>query len=390
MIKPVIVAVGYNRPDSMKRLLTSIVNAYYPFDGIDLIISIDESSKSDEVQKVAESFIWNQGEKIIKRYPERQGLRRHIIQCGDLSEKYGAVIILEDDLVVSRSFYLYTYEAVNYYAGNPKVAGVSLYSHAWNGYANTQFLPVKNEFDVYFGQYGISWGQCWTYNQWNNFKNWYFVHADKLPEKNYAMPSAILRWSAQSWGKYFTSFIVVNDLYYIMPYTAMSTNFSEAGQHNSITDTTHQVSLQQGKKVNYKFPEWENGIKYDIFFERIFERDIAGIPANDICVNLNGMKLDTLGRKYILTTGKQNHTENIASFGIVMRPIDANIDYNISGNDIFLYNVDGNDEFSEYDLSKTRALYETYHFSWKFLLKVGYLKLRSAVKTKLKRMLKNR
>ena len=105
MIKPVIVAVGYNRPHCMKRLLESIGNAEYEIDDVTLIISIDESNKSDLVQKVAEDFDWKHGEKIIRRFPERQGLKKHIIQCGDLSEKYGAVIILEDDLYVSPGFY---------------------------------------------------------------------------------------------------------------------------------------------------------------------------------------------------------------------------------------------------------------------------------------------
>ena len=199
MIKPAIVAVGYNRPDSMERLLKTVVQAYYPIEEIDLIISIDESNKSDEVEKVARDVEWKHGKKIIKRYPERQGLRKHILQCGDLSQEYGAVIILEDDLVVSPSFYTYTFEAVNKYSENSKIAGVSLYSHAWNGYANTEFMPVKNEFDVYFGQYSITWGQCWTEKQWNKFKEWYLKHENKLPNTNYAMPSAILRWKERHW-----------------------------------------------------------------------------------------------------------------------------------------------------------------------------------------------
>ena len=39
MIKPAIVVVGYNRPQSIKRLLESICEANYPFDDITLIVS---------------------------------------------------------------------------------------------------------------------------------------------------------------------------------------------------------------------------------------------------------------------------------------------------------------------------------------------------------------
>lgn len=386
MIKPVIVTVGYNRPDSMERLLKSVTVAYYPFEGIDLVISIDESSKSDDVQKVAESFEWKYGKKIIKRYPERQGLRRHVIQCGDLSEKYGAVIILEDDLVVSPSFYLYAYEAINRYDDDKKVAGVALYSHMWNGYANMEFKPVKNEFDVYFGQFGISWGQCWSCKQWSRFKEWYYIHEDKLPQVNYEMPSAISRWSAQSWGKYFVSFMVENDLYYVMPYTAMTTNFSEIGQHNIMIDTSHQVSLQQGKKEKYLLPSFEQGIKYDIFFERIFEKDIAGISPKDVCVNLNGMRLDMLGKRYLLTTKRDKKLNLIASFGLRMRPVDANVEYEVKGEDIFLYDVENtNVILKEHSVSKKRKYYETYGLTWRVLLLIGVQKFIDALKLKFRK-----
>ena len=80
---PAIVAVGYNRPDGMKRLLESIGRAKYNVSNVPLIISIDESNRSDEVEQVAKNFQWNYGPKEIRRFPERQGLRKHIVQCGD-------------------------------------------------------------------------------------------------------------------------------------------------------------------------------------------------------------------------------------------------------------------------------------------------------------------
>ena len=94
MIKPAIVAVGYNRADGMKRLLDSIGRAKFDVSDVPLIVSIDESNRSDEVEQVAREFKWEHGSLEIRRFPERQGLRKHIVQCGDYSEKYGGVIIL--------------------------------------------------------------------------------------------------------------------------------------------------------------------------------------------------------------------------------------------------------------------------------------------------------
>ncbi|MBR2555555.1 MAG: hypothetical protein IKE94_11900 [Aeriscardovia sp.] len=385
-IKPAIVAVGYNRPEAMKRLLNSVAHAFYPFDDIDLIVSIDESSRSNDVQQVAEQIPWNHGKKIIKRFDERQGLRKHIIQCGDLSEKYGAVIILEDDLVVAPSFYFYTYLAVNHYATEDRLSGIALYSHSWNGYANLEFRPVHNEFDAYFGQFSITWGQCWTAKQWNGFKTWYLAHENSLPEQNTAMPAAILHWSKQSWGKYFISYMVENDLYYLIPYCALTTNFTEIGQHNTHRDTAHQVCLLQGFKNKYDFPDFEDGIKYDSFFERVFDNEIAGVSASDICVNLNGTKIDLRGKQYLLTTVIKRNCIRVASFGIDMHPIDANVSSNIQGSGIFLYSVGGDGcNLIPGDISLERLLYETYDLTWKQLFRTGIAKFKHALSMKMKK-----
>lgn len=339
--KPAIAAVGYNRPQCMKRLLDSIGRAEYGENDITLIISIDESPKSDQVQKVAEDFEWKYGPKLIRRYPERQGLKKHIIQCGDLSEKYGAVIILEDDLVVSPGFYSYVCQAHDKYDSDDRIAGISLYSNSENVFSRFRFIPEKNAFDTYFGQYIITWGESWSFEQWKKYKSWFFEHEDKLPSVNDKMPREILSWT-RSWGKYFISYMVENDLYYIMPYTALSTNFSERGEHRSSSfyETAYQVRLMSGSMI-YRFPEFEQGIKYDCFFERIPEYDnfIDGIDNNELCIDLYGTRTSTLGKKYLLTYKKYD-LPLIKTYGLRMKPIEDNVTYNVEGKGINLYKID--------------------------------------------------
>ena len=115
-----IVAVGYNRPDSMEQLLNTVVKADYANDKVDLIVSIDKGEKQNEIVKVAEKVEWLFGNKIIRAFPERQGLRKHIIQCGDLTEKYDAVVVLEDDLNVSEYFYTYVKQTLSFYEEDSK------------------------------------------------------------------------------------------------------------------------------------------------------------------------------------------------------------------------------------------------------------------------------
>ena len=93
--KIAIVAVGYNRIDSMQRLFMSLSIAQYPNNDIPLYISIDASGDT-ELYDYVRNFEWKHGDKYVNIQEERLGLRKHIIQCGDLTKCFKAVIILED------------------------------------------------------------------------------------------------------------------------------------------------------------------------------------------------------------------------------------------------------------------------------------------------------
>ena len=265
-VKPAIVVVTYNRIKSLKRLLKSIENAYYTDKDVPLIISIDRSDINKDIVKVAEDFEWIHGEKTIVQHEVNIGLRKHIIECGDYSRKYGAVIILEDDLVVAPNFYNYACEAQQYYKDDDRIAGVALYSHEWNGYIRKGFLPVVKNGDVYFGQFSVTWGQCWSEKQWDEFKIWYDKHPNLELQDN--MPKNIYNWSEKSWGKYFVYYIIEKNKYYVLPYVALSTCFSEAGVHANNISLDNQVRLNYGIQ-EYRFLPFEEGMHYDIFFENI-------------------------------------------------------------------------------------------------------------------------
>lgn len=100
---PAIVAVGYNRKDSLERLLNSILAADYPDGEIPLIISIDHHPDNQPVIDLANSILWEHGPKIVKIHDQRMGLRPHVLECGGYSQTYGCAILLEDDLFVSKS-----------------------------------------------------------------------------------------------------------------------------------------------------------------------------------------------------------------------------------------------------------------------------------------------
>ncbi len=381
-IYPAIVVVGYNRPKSLQRLLDSIGNANYNYSNVSLVISLDKSDICDKVLAVAEAFKWNYGTKEIRTFNERQGLRKHILQCGDLSEQYGAVIILEDDVVVSPEFYNYTVEALEFYKKEDKVAGIALYSHKYNGYAQKIFEPMHNGYDTYMGQFSVTWGQCWSTAQWRAFKEWYYANSQAQLEPQDNIPLAVTQWPETSWGKYFVYYIVNLDKYYVMPYEALATCFSDVGEHVQVSDTLHQVPLLQAKRV-YRFSGFNEAEKYDIFFEsitikRYFERNIS----ENLSVDLFGLKNRTCDSRYLLSVGKKPFFR-IKTYGMIMRPKELNIIYDVEGTDIYLYDTTQPMKQSKKESIKNQVYYDIWGVDWKTAFQFGIYEFLKKVKRKL-------
>ena len=78
--KLAIVVVGYNRIDSIKRILRSLETAHYPSNDIPLVLSIDCSGDEGLYQYVRD-YEWPCGEKYVIIQKERLGLKKHIFKC---------------------------------------------------------------------------------------------------------------------------------------------------------------------------------------------------------------------------------------------------------------------------------------------------------------------
>ena len=389
-MKPAIVAVGYNRPEGIRRLLESIGNAKYQSNDIPLIVSIDESNRSDEVEKVAREFDWKYGTMEIRRFPERQGLRKHIVQCGDYSEKYGAVIILEDDLTVAEDFYTYVCSAHEKYSNDERICGVALYSYDVNVFSGNIFKPALSTEDVFLGDMVVTWGQSWTDRQWRKFRNWYFAHEDKLPALNPKIPRNISGWT-RSWGRYFASYIADQGVSYIYPYQSRTTCFSDYGEHTkSATPLTFiQVPLMQGVPNEYRFGNYEDLVHYDSFFERVLDcrHQIFGISGDQICMDTGNMKTSAGGKKYVISNEELPHRK-IASFALLLRPICMNVLQEIKGDQLHLYQLD-TDEIRpwkgkkiDYYADRRRLRYENYDKPWRKALSYGMKEFMGRLKDK--------
>ena len=340
--KMAVVSIGYNRPQSLRRLLDSLRLADYGGDRIDLVVSLDHSDRQEEAVRVAEQCSWPHGEKIIRKFAEKQGLRRHVLACGDLTETYDAVAVFEDDIVAAPGFYSFMKQTIEYYGEDDRIAGISLYSREWNMITDRLFEPQRSDRDVFFMQLAQSWGQVWTKNQLHAFKSWYREH-ENLPFPEKKLPQYIASWPANSWLKYHIWYCVDRDKYFVYPYTSLTTNFMEAGEHSRGECWRYQVAMQSGTVSHYRLQRLEDAsaVKYDVFYENQGVAAWLGLPEEAVCVDLYGSKETAEGCRYWLTP--RNADLPVArSFGLFMRPLEQNIQYNMEGDFFKLYRLPDN------------------------------------------------
>jgi glycosyltransferase involved in cell wall biosynthesis len=387
-----IVTVGYNRPDAMMRLLNSLLEADYLGDRVDLIVSIDKGPRQTEIVDRANEYIWPFGEKRVRAFPERQGLRKHIVQCGDFALEYDAVIILEDDITVSRGFYAYTKQAVQFYEGDLRIGGISLYKHHVNVGVDHFFEPEFNGYDAFLMQFAQSWGQCWTTRMWKDFRAWYEVNADKVftsPDfQSDRIPDNILHWGSQSWMKYYMEYIVEKDLFYIYPYHALTTNHSEVGQHNNAASADWQIETTDAV-FSYRFPDFDQAVKYDIFFERIGYK-VKGFEDKKVLLDLYGNKKQFKDAD-ILISSKPRAYKQLASWKLKYRPHEKNCLHPEDGNGLYVYDLhtpQTNAQAQDNDRIRTRFDVRAVH--WDSLIKLGMNEFREKASKKIKSKMKKK
>ena len=331
-MKIAICVISYNRPASTLRCLSAIKQGHYDNDNVDLIISIDYSG-DNTVQQVANDFVWKHGQKRIIAYKENLGLREHILKCGDLTQAYDALIVLEDDIVVSPAFYRYAKATVNKYSDNDNIAGISLYSFGINYHNMLPFMPMPSDSDVYLMQNAQSWGQIWMPRQWKAFMDWYEQNTDDFPEMPH-LPKSICSWR-KSWLKYHTRYCIEKDKYFVYPYISLSTCFSDTGEHTSVTSSIIQVPLCSGDKHLFNIAP---SIKYDAFFENKSLSTSLGLNDRELCTDIYGEKGNRTTSRYWLTREIHNY-KILAAFGLQLKPVEENIIHKIVGTDVFLYDT---------------------------------------------------
>lgn len=334
MSRPAIVIIAWNRPRSLERILGSLSKAHFSASDVPLVIGIDGGG-DPEVVKIAEAFSWNHGPKEIIVQPQRIGLKAHVLACGDLSQRFGAVTILEDDLLLSPWFYKYAESALEFYQEDDRIGGISLYSHRMmESNSFYPFEPVCGDQGVYFIQYAVSWGQVWTARQWQLFRDWYAQN----PVADNGVAHYLSRWPDDSWKKEFVRYLMQTDRYFVCPGVSYSTNFADAGAHFPEDSSVFQVPLAMQKPRT----EFRSFSPKEECYDPCFEPQLSWLQS--LLPDLEGLSIevDLMGQKepehcrteFMLTSRAVK--KNTRSWGMRMRPLWQNLHFGVEGEDLNL------------------------------------------------------
>ena len=356
-MNPAIVIVAFDRPHSLSRLLHSLKHAYFSEKDSDanipLVISIDQGGDKT-VFDIAESFEWKYGEKRIINHGQRMGLKNHILSCGELVNEFGSIIMLEDDLFLSPTFYDFAAKALEFTSKDPRIGGISLYAHKFNVFARLPFEPIDDGYDNWYFQFASSWGQAWTANQWNGFAEWQNEHDGEDLSGN-GLPNDIAAWKESSWLKYAIKYLIETDKYFLYPRISYTTNFADAGTHSARALSELQIPLSHGafnhpERINSGRPLYfssldDSGSVYDAYFENSllpYEMDLYGIKSRDLLL-AQGIESQKPGSKLPhgskLVSSASLPFEIVREYGLSLKPIDQNVAFKLRGQGLRLYDL---------------------------------------------------
>lgn len=162
-LAPIVLFV-YNRPWHTQQTLEALMNNVLANESILYIYAdgtktdTNEETK-DNIQKTREVIRlkqWCKEVRIIES-DQNKGLAKSIISgVTDIVNKYGKIIVLEDDIVTSPGFLQYMNDALNLYESNKEVMHISGYVPLTTG---AEKLP-----ETYF----LKFANCWGWATWKD------------------------------------------------------------------------------------------------------------------------------------------------------------------------------------------------------------------------------
>ena len=175
-----IVLFTYNRPDHVKQTIEALQKNEFASDSDLIIYSDGAKDKTDELainetRKYLHTVEGFKSVQIIER-EKNWGLAESLIDgITSVVDKYGKVIVMEDDLLTSPYYLRFMNQALEKYSDDDQIASI-------HGYVN----PVKEELpETFFLSYASSWGWATWQRAWRIFERDGSKLLNELQDKNF-------------------------------------------------------------------------------------------------------------------------------------------------------------------------------------------------------------
>ena len=166
-----IVLFAYARPEHTRKTLEALSRntlaaeslLIVHVDGINTNTSEIVRKKNEEVKRIVREKQWC-GQVIILEEPENKGLASSIKDgVTEAVERYGRVIVMEDDLVTSQAFLAFMNKALVFYKKYPAVFSIGGYTYPPQRMA----IPADYKYDTYACLRNCSWGWATWKDRWD-------------------------------------------------------------------------------------------------------------------------------------------------------------------------------------------------------------------------------
>lgn len=336
---PAIVATAYDRPHALQRLLAHLNRAAYPGSNVRLVIVVDhgESAAHRETVALAQSADWPHGLKEVIVHAQRLGPVGNFFFTLGLSQTYGDVVYFEDDHVPSPVFYPYAAQALDFYRGDPAIAGLCLSALWFNGYTHEPFVPLPDASDAFFLNVPFLHGQAYTREQWAAFAAWHGL-GDARPAPGDDLHPLFFRFPEDDWYPLLAKYAVATQRFTVYPRVSLCVGAGDAGVHFAAPTVFFQTPLQR-EQTAFRFkPLAESLAVYDSFFEILPDRLNRLTPALrdlDYAVDLYATKTPAnLRAEFVLTSRPGRRA--LKTFGRTLWPHEMNVVEETPGRDLSL------------------------------------------------------
>ncbi|WP_018613828.1 glycosyltransferase [Segetibacter koreensis] len=258
-----ILLFAYKRLDTLTRTVAALQQNYLAKQSELFVFSDAAKTSSDvtEINEVRKFLKTITGFKNIEIYEsdKNKGLSNSIISgVTQVINKYGKVIVLEDDLLTSTNFLSYMNEGLEHYKTNQQVFSISGYSYQ---------LKVDNKKDIYFTKRGSSWGWGtwkekwekvdWEVKDYDEFKKSSTLQKDfnKMGSDLSSMLKKQMDGKMDSWAIRWCYHQFKHNLYSVYPSVSKVKNigFGDGATHTFDYFNRYETSLDESGKLNFIF-----------------------------------------------------------------------------------------------------------------------------------------